>query len=240
LAELSQQAVLDIIDALITDGRLVTTGGNRPKVVLVGPVKEENEEARKREAGNEAKTSTAKEVIMPAVSSAEPDAALLETLRTWRTQQAKSQGMPPYIIFSNKVLEAIAAQRPVTLVELGDISGVGPAKLEQYGPAVIGLINQAPGGGEIQAAVREQPEIIEFDAPISISEKIYSEDFVSEQLTNPIENRKSKIQNPLEAILPRRPVVSRRTGRTPGGRPRRSGFIQRPRPLRYFPREHLS
>ena len=34
LASLSQQAVMDVIDALITDGRLATTGGNRPKVVL--------------------------------------------------------------------------------------------------------------------------------------------------------------------------------------------------------------
>ena len=40
----------------------------------------------------------------------EPDANLLEALRGWRTQQAKNQGVPPYIIFSNKVLEAIAAE----------------------------------------------------------------------------------------------------------------------------------
>lgn len=226
LAELSQQAVLDIIDALITDGRLVTTGGNRPKVVLAAEAKAEAKEesdphsgageARKREA---VKSSATEEVTVSAASSAEPDVALLEALRAWRTQQAKSQGVPSYIIFSNKVLEAVAARRPATLAELGEISGVGPAKLEQYGSAVIGLINQTPSSGETQAGVRERPEMIEFagkeDDPLSISPEIYVEDFVGQHSTKPIANPKSKLANPLEAILA---VVSDLDGLlSPGG-----------------------
>ena len=68
-------------------------------------------------------------------------------------QQAKNQGVPPYIIFSNKVLEAIAAQRPTTSTELGKISGVGPAKLEQYGELVTALIAKIAGGSEVQEMV---------------------------------------------------------------------------------------
>lgn len=212
LAALSQQAVLDIIDALISDGRLVTTGGNRPKVVLAGQgeagAKEGSEEAKRREAVSDAKRDLTEETVVPATVSAEPDAALLEALRTWRTQQAKSQGVPPYIIFSNKVLEAIAAQHPATLAELGDISGVGPAKLEQYGPAVVALIGKTPDSGETQTVVRERPETIEGEKsfpnsnpPQDFGKSLISEQTIGNTPTSEIQNRKSKIVNPLEAIL---------------------------------------
>jgi ribonuclease D len=48
--------------------------------------------------------------------------------------------VPPYIVFPNKVLEAIAAQQPTTLEELEGIPGIGPAKLEQYGSAVLAIV----------------------------------------------------------------------------------------------------
>ncbi len=185
LANLSQPAVLNIIDALITEGRLVTTGGNRPKVVLPGLVEvkasrfrdarlpSETPEAARGEAG--AKIETELEVNSDlnnrqvAITEAEanafstpaeltPDPSLLETLRSWRTQQAKSQGVPPYIIFSNKVLEAIAAQHPTTLAALSAISGVGPAKLEQYGEAVLAIIRETSSGDKTQGLVRERSE----------------------------------------------------------------------------------
>jgi hypothetical protein len=215
LVSFSQQAVLDIIDALITEGRLMTTGGNRPKVVLAGgeeakaEAKEERggEEARSREAkrergGEEARTRES----APVPVMGEPDPALLEALRDWRTQQAKSQGMPPYIIFANKILGEIAARRPVTLAELGKISGVGPAKLEQYGSAVVALVNQFLEGDESQRVIRERPNSIEFeqaeDFQGSNSPDNFGENFISEQVTeSQIVNRKSKIVNPLEAIL---------------------------------------
>ncbi len=49
-------------------------------------------------------------------------------------------GKPAYVVFDNKTLVAIARQAPTTLRDLGRISGIGPAKLERYGEAVIALI----------------------------------------------------------------------------------------------------
>ena len=49
-------------------------------------------------------------------------------------------GKPAYVVFDNKTLVAIARTVPSTLTELSRISGVGPAKLEQYGDAVIALL----------------------------------------------------------------------------------------------------
>ncbi|MBI1876683.1 MAG: HRDC domain-containing protein, partial [Chloroflexi bacterium] len=234
LAPLSQQAVIDIIDALITDGRLATTGGNRPKVVLVGseqakaalrepkaPCGQAQEPAGVKKEGQAGETigsnavhqsppSVSDEAIISASVQAEPDPVLLEALRAWRTQQAKSQGIPPYIVFSNKVLEAIAAWCPSTVAELGEISGVGPAKLEQYGADVIVLLGKTLSGGETQGVVRERPEPIQGNGE-EIAESLNSQEANTNNLVNgpttrntpakQIVNRKSKIVNPLESIL---------------------------------------
>jgi superfamily II DNA helicase RecQ len=213
LASLSQPAVMDIIDALITDGQLATTGGNRPKVVLKGQA-ESKAKAKAEEEADEALKQTMSEVseenIAAAVASSETDLTLLEALRAWRTQEAKSQGMPPYIIFSNKVLEAIAARPPATLAELGEISGIGPAKLEQYGAAVIALIKENSASDKTQGMIRERPAAIKNDEgedtqnpPLTeIFEEIPGSESTLENVSaGKIVNLKSKIVNPLDAIL---------------------------------------
>jgi len=138
LSNMSQKAILNIIDALITEGQLETTGGGRPKVVL--PEQSPHHPAPQPKD----KQPDAPPEISPPTSQSphlkSPDPHLLETLRTWRTEQAKAQRVPPYIVFPNKVIAAIAAQKPATLAELGKISGVGPARLEQYGAAVLALV----------------------------------------------------------------------------------------------------
>ena len=66
--------------------------------------------------------------------------ALFEKLRSWRSERARSEGVPPYIVFGDKVLREIARQKPSDLDEMGDISGVGPAKLDKYGALVLELL----------------------------------------------------------------------------------------------------
>ena len=58
-------------------------------------------------------------------------------LRAWRLEQARAQGLPPYLIFADSVLRDIAAVRPATLGELSRIKGVGASKLERYGADVL-------------------------------------------------------------------------------------------------------
>ncbi len=60
-----------------------------------------------------------------------------QTLREWRRTRAQADGVPAYVVFHDSVLRAIAAARPATLGELAQVSGVGPAKLERYGPEVL-------------------------------------------------------------------------------------------------------
>jgi ATP-dependent DNA helicase RecQ len=60
-----------------------------------------------------------------------------EALRQARKRLASEAGMPPYIIFHDSVLAAIAAAKPRTIDALGRIPGVGARKLEAYGDAML-------------------------------------------------------------------------------------------------------
>ena len=75
--------------------------------------------------------------------SVEPaDAALFEALRVWRRERAAEQKLPPYVIFHDTTLAAIARQRPPSTEALARISGVGQMKLERYGADVLRLVRQ--------------------------------------------------------------------------------------------------
>jgi len=63
-----------------------------------------------------------------------------ERLRAWRLERARVDGVPPYVVFHDTVLHAIADARPTSLGELSQIAGVGPAKLERYGSEVLALL----------------------------------------------------------------------------------------------------
>ena len=69
--------------------------------------------------------------------------ARFEKLRTWRAAQAKEQGVPAYVVFGDATLRALATEQPQSLDALGGISGIGAAKLERYGAAVLELLAAA-------------------------------------------------------------------------------------------------
>ena len=65
---------------------------------------------------------------------------LFETLRAWRRAEAARQRVPPYVIFHDQTLAAIAATKPATRAALLAIDGVGVGKLERYGAAVLAMV----------------------------------------------------------------------------------------------------
>jgi DNA helicase-2/ATP-dependent DNA helicase PcrA len=60
-----------------------------------------------------------------------------ERLRRWRTERARSSGKPAYTIFDDKTLTALAAALPTSESGLAAIPGIGPVKLETYGPDLM-------------------------------------------------------------------------------------------------------
>ena len=75
------------------------------------------------------------------VGGADP---LVDALREWRTKRAAEAAVPAYVVASDATLEAIAAAAPTTLTALERVKGIGPAKLDRYGPDIIALVAAAP------------------------------------------------------------------------------------------------
>jgi len=68
--------------------------------------------------------------------------ALLSELKALRKRLADQQSVPPYVVFHESTLKQMAQQRPQTLAEFGQLSGVGSRKLNQYGDAFLATIRQ--------------------------------------------------------------------------------------------------
>ena len=69
-----------------------------------------------------------------------PSDPMFDALRAARRELAAAAGVPPYVIFHDSTLRGIAAARPRTLAELSRISGIGAAKLERYGAAMLAAV----------------------------------------------------------------------------------------------------
>jgi ATP-dependent DNA helicase RecQ len=74
------------------------------------------------------------------------DAPLFAALRVWRRERAAEQHVPPYAIFHDVTLSAIARLRPADRDALASISGVGRSKLTRYGADVLRVVRAAARG----------------------------------------------------------------------------------------------
>ncbi len=66
-----------------------------------------------------------------------------EHLREVRLQLARDQGVPPYVIFSDRTLVEMAERRPATRDQLREVPGVGDVKLDRYGDAFLAALSEA-------------------------------------------------------------------------------------------------
>lgn len=78
------------------------------------------------------------------------DPVLFSLLKDLRQRFAKRLNLPPYVIFQDPSLEAMATTYPITLDEIQNITGVGPGKAKRYGPDFIKLIKAHVDENEIQ------------------------------------------------------------------------------------------
>ncbi len=85
-----------------------------------------------------------KKATTPVVVLTPRGTSTFETLRAWRQDIAKAQGVPPYVIFHDTTLRDIAEKRPETLESLAVIPGIGASKLTRYGQAVLTVLGTTP------------------------------------------------------------------------------------------------
>lgn len=65
---------------------------------------------------------------------------LFDRLRAWRNGRAEADGVPPYVVLTNRQLAEVARRRPTTLTALHEIAGFGDAKTARYGPGVLDVV----------------------------------------------------------------------------------------------------
>ena len=76
----------------------------------------------------------------PLAPPADEGDKLFAALKAWRLERAKADEVPAYVVFHDSTLVAIAEARPGSLAELAVVSGVGPTKIERYGPEVLAVL----------------------------------------------------------------------------------------------------
>jgi ATP-dependent DNA helicase RecQ len=77
----------------------------------------------------------------PVLSGA--DEAMLARLRDLRRTISREEQVPAYVVFPDRTLAEMAVRRPTNENSLGQIRGVGPAKLEKYGERFLDLIRSS-------------------------------------------------------------------------------------------------
>jgi superfamily II DNA helicase RecQ len=119
------------VELLISDGMVEEFAGQ-----VAAP-------ARKKKA-REAAGKPAETTAVPVQLSAEGE-ALVARLKEWRAAEAKRLGVPAYLVLYDRTVTALAEKRPGNPRELLEIDGIGPAKAEKFGQAILGICRSQAG-----------------------------------------------------------------------------------------------
>ena len=95
--------------------------------------------AKKAKAAKMGRAAKAGDGAAEAVKLSAEGEALAARLREWRAGEAKRLGVPSYVVMHDRTLTELAGARPRNPRELLEISGMGPAKVEKFGAAILGL-----------------------------------------------------------------------------------------------------
>ncbi len=125
LKEVPESSLLDALERLLVDGRLVRKGRKYPTVWLPDKAvrKERDPDAPPRRKRPEA-------------------SGLRGALMAYRTTEAKRRRWKPYQVFTNATLDAMLAARPTTRMALMDIRGMGDKRVTAFGARIIELVRQ--------------------------------------------------------------------------------------------------
>ena len=139
LASIKRPLLSEIMDALIAGGFLGSSGGQYPVLIL----NKKSEELAHGEASLSIRLKDGDRYRPPKArrkkAEAEPprDFTLFGRLKSLRSQYAKEQNIPAYIVFTDKALKDMCARLPKTREEFLEVSGVGEMKAKRYGSAFL-------------------------------------------------------------------------------------------------------
>ncbi|HUQ43582.1 MAG TPA: UvrD-helicase domain-containing protein [Candidatus Limnocylindria bacterium] len=79
------------------------------------------------------------------------DSGILEALQRWRRDRARADAVPAYVVAHDATLFAIAEARPTSLTALARVKGMGPMKVERYGPDLMEILTGGEPGHPVTA-----------------------------------------------------------------------------------------
>jgi RecQ family ATP-dependent DNA helicase len=116
-----------------------------PLLIGDGVVEEFGSRSESASRARKPRSAAAKSASEPAtpVKLTAGQQALAARLKEWRAAEAKKLGVPAYMVLNDRTLAALAASRPANPRQLLEIDGIGPAKAEKFGAAILSLCSGA-------------------------------------------------------------------------------------------------
>lgn len=132
MKSMSQKNIVSLIDYLTATGYLQADDGQFPVLKITASgfavLKGQQKVTRK--------------TAVHATKSLPQNDELFEELRQLRREFAEKQGVPPFVIFSDKTLHEMSAVMPATAADMLNVKGVGESKMEKYGKQFLEVISK--------------------------------------------------------------------------------------------------
>lgn len=123
LRPMNAKEIANFIEFLIAERAVAVSNGQFPTIFLTDIGKDILMNGRK----------VLRKAARPVKTVVEANDPLFERLRAVRKQIAEQEGVPPFVVFSDKTLRDMCVRRPKNSAQFLEVSGVGEAKLEKYG-----------------------------------------------------------------------------------------------------------
>ncbi len=210
-ADISKNSWFDYFKDLIAQGYLAQTEGQYPTLVLTeksldvlrGNVRVELFKVTEKE---DKKSSLVSSVSHPYIKE------LFDELKKLRTNFARGENVPPYVIFSDATLIEMATYLPQDVSEMLKISGVGDVKMDKYGVDFLQIvadycdINNLDSRIDLKTPKREPKKRIKINASgestYTISFKMFKEGNSIEEIAQERELAVSTIETHLVRFIP--------------------------------------
>ena len=150
----------------------------------------------KAKATLDEKKKTKKKINVKNVETRHPE--LYALLKHWRQEEAEENGIKLYMVLSNKSLQEIADKLPVTEKQLKAISGIGKAKISQYGRDIVSMVTDYLEENDIEPP-EDEPEQIKIPKKKSweISYEMYKSGKTIKEIASERELTEQTIENHL-------------------------------------------
>lgn len=144
------------------------------------------------------RAKTGRKARVAAEAAASP---LFAALRELRSELAREQNVPAYVIFHNSTLREMAELKPRSLASLARISGVGGRKLERYGKAFLDVLAKHTGDAPELGSLRSDP--LDDEDTYELTLELLQEGHTPEHIAQLRELKLATVENHLAELVSR-------------------------------------